>query len=130
MRVARFAGLHYTRAVGRVLQNVRLANTGGDVRAGTMRHRRGKYDDAALADGNRERFGCLRRLIIWGRLYSPGMRNYGEQASVRKVAIPKVLKVLLMFLLQNVSICNSSPNPELELPRNNLLKRLFGWNTA
>lgn len=63
-------------------------------------------------------------------LYSLGVRNYGEQASVRKVAIPNVLKVLLMFLLQNVSIRNSSPNPELELPRNNLPKRLFGRNTA
>ena len=63
-------------------------------------------------------------------LYSPNVRNRGEQASVRKVAIPNVLEVLLMFLLQSVSICNSSPNPELELSRNNLLKRLFGWNTA
>ena len=63
-------------------------------------------------------------------LYSGIVRNYGEQASVRKVAIPKVLKVLLMFLLQNVRIRNSSPNPELELPCNNLPKRLFGWNTA
>jgi hypothetical protein len=113
-RVARCAGLHDTRVVRRVLQNVRLANTGGDVRAGTVGHQRGKYDDAALADED--------------YLYSP--RNYGEQARIRKVAIPKVLKGLLMFLLQNVSIRNSSPNPELELPRNNLLKRLFGWNTV
>ncbi len=63
-------------------------------------------------------------------LYSPDVRNCGEQASVRKVAIPNVLKVLLMFLLKSVDIRNRSPNPELELPRNNLLKRLFGWNTV
>ena len=68
--------------------------------------------------------------IVGSELYSPYLANYGKQASVRKVAIPNVLKVLLMFLLQSVGIRNRSPNPELELPRNNLLKRLFGWNIA
>jgi hypothetical protein len=57
---------------GTYRKNVRLANTGGDVRAGTMRDQRGKYGDAALADGKVKRRGVEMRLIIWNRTLFTG----------------------------------------------------------
>ena len=100
----------------------------------SLRHKSLGWKEIRVAPPISARF-CQDHRYRWYRdcgigLYSPDVRNCGEQASVRKVAIPNVLKALFMFLLQSVSIRNSSPNPELELPRNNLLKRLFGWNIA
>src|ERR1700734_2293420 len=52
--------------------------------------------------------------------------HFGEQAGVRKVAVPNVVEVLLVLLSESVSVSNISPNSELELPRDNLLKGLLG----
>src|SRR5271156_5879606 len=59
-----------------------------------------------------------------------GCTHFGEQASVRKVAVPNVVEVLLVLLSENVGVSNISPNPELELPRDNLLKSLLGRNAT
>src|SRR5271165_2266601 len=59
-----------------------------------------------------------------------GCTHLGEQASVGKVAIPNVVEILVMLLSESVSVSNISPNPELELPRNNLLKSLPGRNAT
>src|SRR6202167_6742596 len=53
--VAGRVGLHDSRAVGRVLQNIRFAHARSDVGAGAMRHQRRKYDEAARAHRPRER---------------------------------------------------------------------------
>src|SRR5580698_11457581 len=59
-----------------------------------------------------------------------GRTHFGEQAGVRKVTVPNVVEVLLMLLSESVSVSNVSPNPELELPLNNLLKSLLRWNVT
>src|ERR1700722_17484266 len=56
-RVARSIGLHNSRAVGCVLENVGFTHSRGAVGTGAMRHRGGKYHDAPLAHRNCECVG-------------------------------------------------------------------------